>query len=88
MFFTMVFNVRVAKDACLIDSEINEEIHSDQSIIWWCYVFFHFICGLAMSLREMNDTPAHNYIFEVTVNVLAIAQIGLLCKTMQAICVD
>ena len=88
LFFTMVFKVRVAKDACLIDSEINEEIHSDQSIIWWCYAFFHFICGIAMSLRELNDTADHNYIFEVVMNVLSLAQIGLLCKTMQTICVD
>ena len=88
LFFTMVFKVRVAKDACLIDSEINEEIHSDQSIIWWCYAFFHFICGIAMSLRELNDEPKHNYIFEVGMKVLSIFLIGLLSKTMQAIFVD
>ena len=41
-----------------------------------------------MSLRELNDTADHNYIFEVVMNVLSLAQIGLLCKNMQAIFVD
>jgi hypothetical protein len=88
LFFTMVIKVRVAKDACLIDSEINEEIHRDQSIIWWCNAIFHFICGIAMSLRELNDTANDNYIFEVGMNLLSLIQIGLLCKTTQTIFVD
>jgi hypothetical protein len=41
-----------------------------------------------MSLRELNDSPDHNYIFEVVMNVLTIAQIGLLCLTMQSIFVE
>jgi hypothetical protein len=41
-----------------------------------------------MALREMNDTPNHNTAFEVWMNVLVIAQIGLLCLTMQSIFVD
>ena len=88
LFFTMVFKVRVAKDACLIDSEINKEIHSDQSIIWWLYAFFHFTCGIVMSLRELNDNPDHNEGFEVVMNFFSLFQIGLLCETMQAIFVD
>jgi hypothetical protein len=41
-----------------------------------------------MSLRELNDSPDHNYIFEVVMNFLVIAQIGLLCLTMQSIFVE
>jgi len=88
LFFTMILKVRVAKDACLIDSDINEEIHSDQSIIWCLYALFHLICGIVMSLRELNDTPDHNVGFEVAMNCLSLTQICLLCKTMQTICVD
>jgi hypothetical protein len=88
MFITMVFFVRVAKDACLIDTENNEIIHREQSIIWWCYAFFHFVCGIAMALREINNEPNDNYLFETGMNVLSLFQTGLLCKTTQAIFVD
>ena len=57
-------------------------------MIWWCYASFHFLCGLAMALREMNDTAGHNWAYETVMNLINIAQIGLLCKTMQQIFVD
>lgn len=41
-----------------------------------------------MTLREINDTAGHNWAFETVMNILNIAQIGLLCKTMQQIFVD
>ena len=41
-----------------------------------------------MALREMNDTAGHNWAYETVMNLINIAQIGLLCKTMQQIFVD
>lgn len=88
MFFTMVFYVRVAQDACPIDSELNELIVSSQSVIWWWYAVFHFLVAITMTLREINDTPDHNVFYEIFMVALNITQIGLLCKTMQQIFVE
>jgi hypothetical protein len=88
MFLTMMIYVRPAKDACPIDTELNDEIYSNQRTIWWCYSIFHLVCAIFMALRELNNNSNLNTIYEIVMLIFNMGQIGLLCQTMQAIFVD
>jgi hypothetical protein len=82
MFFTIAFFVRVPKDACPLDADLNEQIYNNQSTIWWCYAIFHFLVAITMILNEFSYKSDSKHYYKILMIPLSITQIVLLCQTM------